>query len=161
MECAAWVQTITNIILVLVTASYVCLTRRLVEESSTAFLDFCVLDINGKDYEIVLKNYGPGVAIGVKVYVKLNSLERSLQGKKDIGIMIQAIGPTVVPFNSEASFTISSIKYRRGEGSTPVFIKYKTTSGKRYIDEWEYDHLNKPYRRLVKQHKKLNLNIGE
>jgi len=156
VECAIWVQTITSIVLVLVTASYVCLTKRLVEESNTAFVDFCNFGINDKDYEVVLKNYGPGVAIGVQVYVKLNSLERSLEGKEDISIMIQATGPTVIPVNSEASFTVSRSKYNRGEGITPVFIKYKTISGKRFIYEWEYDHLNEPYRRLVKQHKKLN-----
>jgi len=85
MECAAWVQAIASCILVAITGVYVWLTRRLLEESNTAFLDFASFGLIDKDYEVVMKNHGPGVAIGVKVYVKLNRLERSLQGEKDIG----------------------------------------------------------------------------
>lgn len=63
----------------------------------------------------------------------------------------------MIPVNSEASFMILGNKHNKGEGPVPIFIRYKTISGKRFIFEWEYDHINKPYRKLVRQRKKLCL----
>ncbi len=153
--CADWVQAIASCILAVVTGVYVYLTRRLLEESNTAFVDVLAFGFIKDHYETVVKNYGPGIATEVKIYVKLNNLVKCLQGEKDIGSIIQATGPTVVPVNVETNYIIPGSKYSRGKGIVPIYIKYKTVSGKRFNYEWEYDYLNEPHVKFIKKHRKL------
>lgn len=156
IECVAWVQAIASCLLVLVTGGYVWLTKRLLEESNTTFVDVLAFGFIEDHYETVVKNYGPGIATEVKIYVKLNNLVKCLQGEKDIGSIIQAIGPTVIPVNVETNYIIPGSKYSRGKGTVPIYIKYKTVSGKRFNYEWEYDYLNEPHVRFIKKHRKLS-----
>lgn len=154
---ALWIQVIASCLLVLLTGLYAYLTRRLVEEGNTAFLNFVIFGDFNKSYKITVQNNGLGVALDVKVYLKLNSLVKSLEDEEDISMIVQTTGPTVVPMNEKANFWFEDGKYNKGDGLVPIFITYRTLSGKRFIYQWVYDPANEPSIRFVKQHKKLKL----
>ncbi len=134
---AVCIQALASCVLIGVTWKYVCLTKRLVEETSPAFVALEEI-VNPQIMGCRLKvlNYGPGHAIGLTVSVRLNSMTRILNNEDIVTEEVVARGPSVLGAGQEAIFEIDDPEYGI-EINTLVTVFYSTTSGKKYKYQWE------------------------
>lgn len=155
-----WIQAIATCILLVITLFYAYHTKRLVDESYTAFLTVEKLDNPSMEGCILsVINHGPGHAIDVKVYIEMNCFSNIIEGINNTTKIVATTGPSVLISGKKASFEIRDPEYSMPT-STKIYIKYKVQSGKEFNYEWVTD-LESDYKvRLVKQHRKLGIVNG-
>lgn len=134
-----WIQAIFSIVLSIITFYYACLTRKLVQESSNAFIAVASVDLMEKQLNgcmIRVINYGPGNALNIGVKIEMISLEKIMDGAQNKIEVVQAIGTKVLCANSEAMYVVRG-KYAIPEEST-IIIEYNSQTGKKYRYKWEF-----------------------
>ncbi|WP_088189019.1 hypothetical protein [Desulfosporosinus sp. FKA] len=128
MELASWIQAISSVLLLITTAIYVYFNKRLVEESSNAFVsleEFSNPELMGCKLKLV--NYGPGHALKVIVKVEMQNGNQITR--------VEAVGPNVLISGREAFYEIKDLDYGI-QMITPIFISFETQTGKKFTYEW-------------------------
>lgn len=140
MEVASWVQAISTIVLVLITAYYAYFTKKLVQESSNALIVIKKVDLRRNQLEgclIEAANYGPGHALNIEVQIEMNSLKRIWENRPTRTELVKAVGPRVLTANNEGRYEIKDGPYALPEEGV-VIVSYQTQTGKRSRYKWKF-----------------------
>jgi len=95
----------------------------------------CISNPDLMGCHINVKNYGPGHAVYVSVYVKMNSSTIIFGKYKPIKKKLKAKGPDILIAGEEVEYYINNLDYGVYSGM-PIWVTYKNQSGKRYHYKW-------------------------
>lgn len=141
---ALWIQSISTVLLVLVTWKYVRHTqtlvnetRKLAEEGSNSFINIEKFDFipHRTPCSMLLSNSGPGHALNIKVEVELKSLKKAIEQEQDITEIVVVSGPKVLTIGANGKYEVTDPNYSIGE-KNEIYISYITQTGKKYKYKW-------------------------
>ena len=146
----ACIQAIASIILVIITILYVIITYKLVHAPHTAFLQPEGINLQNIDFEnwlITIKNFGPGVAVSVRVYIRILKKLTFAPTKNNpqrvfmvVG-WVEAKGASTISNGSTESYKFKGLI----RDLAPIRTEWKLITGKRRRGIWFYKTIDNKF----------------
>lgn len=138
VEKAAWAQAVAAIFTALVTGVYAFLTYQLIHAPHRAYLKPLGTEIQGDDWQLVVRNFGPGVA--TQVQVKCMQIRRMSFDPRKGKALRTWVNMAMQPLNGPYEVNpLEQGRYDIGPKTQfryPVFITWRTVTGLRQSSAW-------------------------
>lgn len=131
-------QTVASILLLFVTAIYVFFTWKLVHTPHTAFVQPVKIDFGNYEFNVKVRNFGPGPATNVHVFVRahtdINWAPTDTMPERAFiqSAWIEASGPVEINKDEMVSYEFDGTV----GSNTPIKIRWKLVTGKNRQQVW-------------------------